>query len=250
MLIRITVLLILLAIAGVSHATIIIANDRVNQQAQLTVLGNTYSTNYSGSVSGSNPATEQDISLVFTQDTIGNDVFSGISTDLNAPGALAKFYATAESKASLSTGYYEFRLNSDRWSSGFPNSPEADDAYFHHVQDSFIDFSLKFRVEGVGGKISMSEFVEFPFIGTADLLLLDHTAGMAFSGVYDFALADGHVYTAMAKLTNTGVSEHTVYSSISFSGDTVVMPTPSILMLFVSGLVSLGASTRIHRKRV
>jgi hypothetical protein len=244
---------ILMLVSSISNATIIISKEHLEQRASFEVLGNTYITSYSGAVSGFDRTTKQDISMVFEQDQLGNDLFSSISTDLNAAGALAYYYGSAQTQA-WSQGY-GFTLNSDRWApNGYPDSPDAHDAYYHYVQDTFIDYSLVFRVVGSSGILQTSEYIEFPQFGTVDFLLLDHTAGTSHQGSFgSVALQDGHVYTAKARLANTAGGEHSVYGELYFSGDTLVLPTTSSVWLMTTGLLILllmgsGSGGMVRRK--
>ncbi|MGD8909525.1 MAG: hypothetical protein PVF13_02810 [Chromatiales bacterium] len=244
---RLTAFLILMISLGAAHATIYILDDHVEQQAELTVLGKSYSQAYSGAVAGTDPSNRQNISLLFEEDAMGNEIFTGISTDLE-PGTQSFFYGLVESQ-SYSPGNYSFHLNSDIWVT--QSSPEADMAVDTHTQNSYIDFTLRFMVDGAGGTISMYGQAENPYAATPDVLLFDETAGTVVisNEAYDFALEDGHTYVASAVLTNTAFGEHSVWGDIWFRGDTVVAPSPSILMLLSTGLVFIGAMRGMVQKR-
>ena len=239
-------LVTLFVISQTAGATIILGKEKVTQVNSLSVLGNVYTASYVGSVRGVNPETVQDIALLVKENEFGEYYFDGISTDPSHPDAEAWFYGLSESSF-YGTGY-NFRLNSDRWATGAGgNDPLFEEAYHNHTQNSYIDFKLTFRVDGAGGSILADNYVEFQHTGSAVNSLVDHTSGITYENLYSSVLEDGHVYTFTSLIRNWSVAEHTTHAFVNFNGDKVMVPEPSFLILFTTGLAGLSYSRKLRR---
>lgn len=246
MLTRIISLVSLLVVSQTAAATILLGKDRVTQVNALTVLGNEYVSSYQGTVRGINPETRQDIALLVQEDADGNAFFDGVSTNRYHPNAEGWFYGLAES--SFYGSGYNLRLNSDRWTTGAGSSdPTFNDVYYDQAQDSYIDFQLNFRVDGEGGSIYADYLIEYNHVGSSTHALTDHTTGMVYDDFYSVSLQDGHVYTFNALVRNWSSGEHSVDTSLWFSGDTVEVPEPSTWVLLMAGLAGLGLNRKFKK---
>ncbi len=261
---RLVAVIFILVFALNANATIIILDDHVEQQASLTVLGNVYTTSYSGSAVSNGitpPDSTQYVYLLVEDDYASGDIiFTGVSTDPNAPGVGSYMYGSVEhghSGVGANNFGYDFRLNSDKgaWDTPNPMDPEFGEAFNHYTQNSFIDVSVRFRVEGAGSMFGAGFFTEG---GPAEIFLQDHTTGIDYYTGYtanrfkitvehmEHVLNDGHVYTAKMLLKNTTPSEMSVYGSFGLSGSPVHVPEPSSILLVSTGLIGFVG---IRRRR-
>jgi hypothetical protein len=260
---RIAALFILSLFAGVSHAAIIITNDYVTQHVEYTVLGNTYAQDYAGGVSGINPYIEQDISIDYSKD----GTFAGISTDfsLSTAAGLISFAQSQFTAHGNSVWSYDHEVHSIRFTEkvpGLSSSPEAYDAYYHSIQNSYLAFSTEFSVAGEGDSLKMDALVEWHETGAAKICITDKTAGISlceqvpdsgntssFMYTYlDWILQDGHDYAATVYLLNCSPREHTVASKIHFFSDEVVVPASPVPLLLATGLIVLASARSLQRR--
>ncbi|MGD9164308.1 MAG: hypothetical protein PVF13_06065, partial [Chromatiales bacterium] len=166
----------------------------------------------------------------------------------------SNIYAGAYELEVHSIRYYEYEYSID-WSSW----PEVYEAYCCSEQNSYLKFSTDFRVVGEGDHLILDGWVEHNEWGSFEFCLIDHTAGVSYCEqipdqyntdqvFVEYALQDGHAYTAKAHLFNSSPSEHTVASEIYFISDEVVVPTPSIPVLWITGLIALVSASRVQRR--
>jgi hypothetical protein len=221
------------------YATVLIMDEHVEMQSSLTVLGNTYLSSYNESLQDltSPLMTQSYIGILHEYDENGNDQFAGLTQDPQAANTAA--YMGSRASLSWDLGNYTYWLQSIKGQFGFPDSPEAYEAYHHSVLDDFVEVTVRFRVDGFGG-VSIGSC----YTSRGDCLvehhLYDHTAGVGMNLDGGQVLEDGHVYTMRSRGWNYMVDDSFhVLGGFHFYDSIVVMAEPSIDLLWLVSLSCL-----------
>lgn len=234
------------------RASVIIIDEHLEQQSSLTVLGNTFTDSYSGSLQmlASPMTTFAYVGLLYETDPFGFDRFSGITPNTNAPNEFAYMFSRANFYWDL--GNYSFWLDSTRssWLSAIPElTPELEEAYYHFMQDAFVELTVRFRVDGDQDFLRISTiFPSNAFPGDISFNLYDHTSGAGVTfGETDASLQDGHVYTMTALGRNSVMGEADFAAGVHFDSDSVVVAEPPVTLLLLLSLISLFAVRNIDQ---
>ena len=172
------------------------------------------------------------------------DQEAATSVDDEALGNFGSFYARSRFSATDSPLFSEYLMTLDH----ITDHPYEGDAEGYAYLETVLQ--LAFDVSGDGGSLFFdgSHYGQSPFVDVS-FTLFDTTTNTAHTGISNhIELSDSHSYLLTYQSTITTSADLDVYHDIILRG--TVVPEPSMLILFASGLLALTGRSRIKRTGV